>query len=84
MKKPRMTVGALAIAWGCVACHGDSIGPHGVPEDLVPAGFQAKECRFEEMRTGLSQADPTRWQRLVCHHAPSAGSTTTRHPVERS
>jgi hypothetical protein len=84
MKKPRMTLGALAIAWGCVACHDAGVAPNGVPEDLVPPGFEAKECRFEEMSTEHSQTDPTRWQRLVCHHAPSAGSTPTRHSVERS
>jgi hypothetical protein len=62
--------GAVLLVVVCAGCTRESeLGPNGVPADLVPAGYAARECHFEDMAPEHpSSKDETRWQRLVCHH----------------
>jgi hypothetical protein len=67
MEKIAAGIGALVLA-ACAGC-GSDLDANGIPLDRVPAGFQANECRFEDIPS--SRADPQRWQRLVCEHGAS-------------
>ncbi len=59
---------AAVVLVACAGCqHG--VDANGVPLDYVPAGFQANECHFEDLRS--SPMDREHWQRLVCKHGSS-------------
>ena len=69
MEKIAIALGAAALSLACVGCGRDRVDANGIPLDRVPAGFQAKECHFEDIPN--SSTDSQRWQRLVCKHQAS-------------
>lgn len=69
MEKIRVAVGAAALMAACVGCGGDRIDANGIPLDRVPAGYEAKECHFEDVQSSSAQQE--HWQRMVCTHGAS-------------
>jgi hypothetical protein len=64
----RAGIGTFVLLVACAGC-GDGVDASGIPVDRIPAGFQAKECHFEDLPS--SPTDAQRWQRLVCKHGSS-------------
>jgi len=58
---------AMELLVACAGCR-DGVDANGIPLDRVPAGFQAKECHFEDVPSSATDA---RWQRVVCQHGSS-------------
>ncbi len=58
----------LVVLLACAGC-GGAVDANGIPLDHVPAGYQAKECHFEDIQS--APTDGQRWQRLVCKHGSS-------------
>ncbi len=69
MEKIAAGIGAPVLLVTCAGCR-DGLTADGIPLDHVPAGFQAKECHFEDIPS--SRNDPQHWQRLVCKHESSS------------
>lgn len=69
MERIVMALGAAALLFASAGCGRDRVDANGIPLDQVPAGFQAKECHFEDIPNARN--GPQRWQRLVCKHGAS-------------
>jgi hypothetical protein len=84
MKKVRAAA-CLLLALTCASCSRSNIGPNGVPVDLVPAGFEVSECRFEDFAPGATgDQEGLHWQRLVCQHKSARGSDETAGSIHRA
>jgi hypothetical protein len=68
MEKIEAGIVALASLLACTGC-GNGVDANSIPLDRVPAGFEARECRFEDLAS--PGTDETRWQRLICRHGSS-------------